>query len=437
MLLDNHVIRDSARPTRGLFWFRHDLRFHDQVVLSSLCQQVDELTLLFIIDDSWFVPNSYGIQPVGEHRFNFLIDTIEALNEKASALGHSILTLKGQTPELLVSLLSSNAYTHIGVTEHGGYNERREVEAVSRFFPNIEIVTGESSSLFNQNDLPFNLEVMPDVFTPFKRKIESAIKPCEPVATLTALPTPFTPDIDAECQYTLNRRPPRNQTEGSFVGGEDAALSHLNSYLFEWKVAASYKETRNALDNWRDSTKLSPWLATGALSARYVIQEVKQYEQNVVKNDSTYWIYFELLWREYFYWLQQKFGPKWFQFDGIKSKTPNTSHNHEVFVGWCNGQSGYPIVDACMRQLASTGYMSNRGRQLVASCFVNELRQDWRYGAAWFESQLLDYDVASNWGNWLYLAGVGTDPRENRQFNLQKQTEIYDPKGDFCAKWLD
>ena len=89
-----------------------------------------------------------------------------------------------------------------------------------------------------------------------------------------------------------------------------------------------------------------------------------------------------------------------------------------------------------MRQLAVTGYMSNRGRQLVASCFVNELRQDWRYGAAWFESQLLDYDVASNWGNWLYLAGVGTDPRENRQFNLQKQTEIYDPNGEFCAKWL-
>ena len=142
------------------------------------------------------------------------------------------------------------------------------------------------------------------------------------MATLTALPRSYTPDIDAECQYTLNRRPPRNQAEGTFVGGEDAALSHLNSYLFEWKVAASYKETRNALDNWRDSTKLSPWLATGALSARYVIQEVKKYEQNVVKNDSTYWIYFELLWREYFYWLQQKFGSKWFQLEGIKSNYP-------------------------------------------------------------------------------------------------------------------
>ena len=80
--------------------------------------------------------------------------------------------------------------------------------------------------------------------------------------------------------------------------------------------------------------------------------------------------------------------------------------------------------------------MSNRGRQLVASCLVHELNLDWRYGASWFEHSLLDYDVASNWGNWQYLAGVGCDPRGHRQFNLEKQTQMYDPNGEFRNRWL-
>jgi deoxyribodipyrimidine photo-lyase len=88
-----------------------------------------------------------------------------------------------------------------------------------------------------------------------------------------------------------------------------------------------------------------------------------------------------------------------------------------------------------MNQLKETGYMSNRGRQLVASCFVHELNLDWRYGASYMESQLIDYDVGSNWGNWQYLAGVGADPRGHRRFNLDKQASVYDPDGEFVAKW--
>jgi deoxyribodipyrimidine photo-lyase len=90
-----------------------------------------------------------------------------------------------------------------------------------------------------------------------------------------------------------------------------------------------------------------------------------------------------------------------------------------------------------MRQLLKTGYMSNRGRQLVASCFVHELGQDWRYGAKYFEHQLIDFDVASNWGNWQYLGGVGADPRGHRQFNLQKQTATYDPNNKFITQWMN
>lgn len=107
----------------------------------------------------------------------------------------------------------------------------------------------------------------------------------------------------------------------------------------------------------------------------------------------------------------------------------------ELFKQWCSGDTDYPIVNAIMKQLNTTGYISNRGRQVVASCFVNELGLDWRYGAAYFQQQLIDHDVASNWGNWRYIAGVGADPRGGRHFNLEKQTNIYDPLGDYIAEW--
>ncbi|MEF1207652.1 FAD-binding domain-containing protein, partial [Photobacterium damselae] len=107
----------------------------------------------------------------------------------------------------------------------------------------------------------------------------------------------------------------------------------------------------------------------------------------------------------------------------------------ERFKRWCESNTPYPLVNALMRQLITTGYMSNRGRQIVASCFVNELELDWRYGAAFFEQHLIDYDIASNWGNWQYLAGVGADPKGNRHFNLDKQTELFDPQGQFITKW--
>jgi deoxyribodipyrimidine photo-lyase len=88
-----------------------------------------------------------------------------------------------------------------------------------------------------------------------------------------------------------------------------------------------------------------------------------------------------------------------------------------------------------MRQLVETGWMSNRGRQIAASCLVNEMQVDWRFGAAFFEKHLIDFDVASNYGNWQYIAGVGADPRGGRHFNIDKQAGIYDPDGAFTRRW--
>ena len=119
----------------------------------------------------------------------------------------------------------------------------------------------------------------------------------------------------------------------------------------------------------------------------------------------------------------------------MRQKRPLTTFIPQRFARWCQGETPYPIVNACMKQLNQTGFMSNRGRQLVASCLVHELAVDWRYGAAYFEQQLVDFDVGSNWGNWQYLAGIGADPRGHRRFDLDKQTTMYDPERQFIQRW--
>jgi len=166
-----------------------------------------------------------------------------------------------------------------------------------------------------------------------------------------------------------------------------------------------------------------------------VADSITEYERTETRNESTYWLWFELLWREYYYWYALKHGANLFRRDGVqREKRQATFYGHR-FMAWCQGNTEYPLVNAAMNQLRETGYMSNRARQLVASCFVNELELDWRYGAAWFEQQLIDYDVASNYGNWQYLAGVGADPRGMRQFNLDKQMRQFDPVGEFIQRW--
>ena len=301
--------------------------------------------------------------------------------------------------------------------------------------PKVAFQQFETLSLFTEGSLPMALEDLPGTFSQFRKKVEK-IGQRHPgalrIRTLTALPPPpgFPEDTRGQCPPITDPQHPLQ-----FRGGEDAGLARLNEFLFGNHGIADYKQTRNALDTWEASSKFSPWLANGSLSVKEVAVTIEKYERTETSNESTYWLWFELLWREYYYWYALKHGANLFRRDGVQRKRRNgTFYNHR-FMAWCQGNTEYPLVNAAMNQLRETGYMSNRSRQLVASCLVNELELDWRYGAAWFEQQLIDYDVASNWGNWQYLAGVGADPRGVRQFNLEKQAQQYDPDGEFVARW--
>jgi len=221
-----------------------------------------------------------------------------------------------------------------------------------------------------------------------------------------------------------------------FKGGESAGLLRLSEYLWKTNAIATYKETRNGLVGKNYSTKFSPWLANGSLSPRRIYHEVKQYEHNKVANNSTYWVIFELIWRDFFRFISIKYGKRIFYLTGIRDLVLPWKQDQKLFRKWAHGETGVPFVDANMRELLHTGFMSNRGRQNVASFLVKDLKLDWRMGAEWFESLLLDHDPCSNYGNWNYSAGIGCDPREDRKFNVIKQALDYDRDGKFVKLWI-
>jgi len=411
--------------TTGIFWFTNDLRLHDQPALWKM-QSVDKLICVFCLDPQWFRPNGLNAKAMGERRLQFLVESLKDLQQQLQHVGQ-VLIIKQQTPHLaLTELINKYNVDIIARSQHAGVYENRHWKLLQQQFPDREFVTEPSHTLFSADDLPFQLNQLPTSFTQFRKQVEDLVLP-RPMSSPQQLPpTPGPIAVDEIPQPVFQ--------PSKFTGGETAALKHINDY-FSKDLPASYKTVRNELDGWTNSTKFSPWLALGCLSVRHLASRLKNYEQTKVCNDSTYWIYFELLWREYFQWYAHRYGARLFRFDGIKNSKSRRCYYPERYQKWCNGNTPYPLVNACMKQLNATGYMSNRGRQIVASCFVHELNLDWRFGAAYFEQQLIDYDVAANWGNWQYIAGVGADPRGGRQFNIEKQTRQYDPEGEFIRHW--
>lgn len=357
------------------------------------------------------------------------------MNSSLLKLGQQLLVLY-QRPEIaLLELVSQHAIDRMCVSRQVGYDEVKTLRYLAEKVPKLIIEEVDSYTLFEQDLLPVPVEEWPDTFSGFRRNAESLSR-VGPISSPVSLPPP--PKNVMRSAGDLQRPhwvPTLSGSACEFRGGERAAREHLDSY-FETALPLSYKEVRNSIDGWDNSSKMSPWLNSGCLSTRRLKQTISEFEIQYQANDSTQWLVVEILWREYFQWSALNLGKGLFSFKGTAKASPLTSYSPERFQKWCFGSTPYPLVNACMNQLAQTGYLSNRGRQIAASCLVNELEIDWRHGPAWFEHQLVDYDVAVNWGNWQYIAGVGADPRGGCHFNLVKQTEMFDSDGSYRARWV-
>lgn len=410
---------------RALVWLRNDLRIADQPALSAARRHADAVSCVYCLDARWERPTRFGTQPLGRHRAQFLHQALEELRGRLDDCGIALHVVRGDPAEQVIRLCRETGVGRIHQGRPPAYDELQDAARVQAELPGLDWQTLDTSTLFDQRALVGVLQDFPGTFSRFRRRVESLQVP----APLAAPGSDVEPDPKAAAELA------GGTPDGpEFHGGELAGQRHLADYL-AGAAASSYKQTRNALDDDAAYTRLSPWLAAGSLSPRQVLASLREYEAQHGANESTYWIYFELLWREYFHWYAQVHGARLFAFAGIGGRRPLTTFYPRRFRAWREGRTPWPLVNACMRRLNQTGYLSNRGRQIAASCLVNELETDWRSGAAWFEQQLVDYDVASNWGNWQYIAGVGADPRGGRHFNLEKQARDFDPDGAFVARW--
>ncbi|KAH0856308.1 LOW QUALITY PROTEIN: hypothetical protein HID58_084569 [Brassica napus] len=328
--------------------------------------------------------------------------------------GLNLLIRSGKPEDILPSLAKDfgahTVFAHKETCSEELHVERLVDKALKRVGNGTKLELIWGSTMYHKDDLPFDVLELPDIYTQFRKSVEANCR----IRSSTRIPVSIGPtpcvdnwgDVPTLGQLGLE---PQEVTRGMrFVGGESAGLGR--------DLLKVYKETRNGMLGPDYSTKFSPWLAFGCISPRFIYEEVQRYERERVANNSTYWVLFELLWRDYFRFLSIKCGNSLFHLGNVLTKQTGGPRNVQgewsqdkrLFESWRDGKTGYPLIDANMKELSTTGFMSNRGRQIVCSFLVRDMGLDWRMGAEWFETCLLDYDPCSNYGNWTYGAGTTT-----------------------------
>ncbi len=456
-------------PGLHLHWYRNDLRTDDHPAVDQ-AMSAEAFFPVFVWQPAWYAETRYGFRKASARRARFLHESLEALDAALQRLGSALLVVVGKPedvlPELARKLGAQRITAQAEHTHEELEDERRVGEALAATEgPALELFEG--LTMVHPSALPYAVEEVPDVFGAFRRKAEKHSPIREPLPEPEAVPGWPSMEALSSSLELLGRGSLPASGEGlagalpggladlgfsaeeideaaqddprsafPFSGGQASARARLDDYVFGRALVANYKKTRNGLLGEAFSSKLSPWLANGSLSPRRAHEAVKTFEAQNGGNQSTYWLIFELLWRDFFRFQAMKVGRKLFTPGGIQEKDRSYQNAHQAFAGWQDGKSGHPFIDANMVELARTGWMSNRGRQNVASWLVRDLDVDWRWGAAWFEHHLLDYDPCSNYGNWQYVAGVGHDPRGDRRFDPDRQAWTYDRKGRFVETWL-
>ncbi len=426
--------------TAALVWFTKDLRVRDNHSLMKASEENEMVIAAYCFDPRQFATTKYGFKKTEKYRAKFLIETIENLRQNLEKRNISLLVFYEKPEVIFPNLIKKYQISSVYCQREWTSEESQVFKNLHQKLPNCTFIEYYDQFLFHPDDIPYNdFSNIPKIFTNFRKKVEAnaEVRKCgatpeiQQKSNLVENQTkiPRLTDLGLE-EFELDER-----TAFPFNGGEDAAEARLKNYFWETENLKNYKETRNGMLGEDYSSKFSAWLANGSLSPRYIYAEVKKFETEITANESTYWLVFELLWRDYFKYVSLKHGSKIFQLKGILEKDLNWNNDSEIFKKWINGKTEERFVNANMREIAATGFMSNRGRQNVNSYWAKELLQDWRMGAAYFESMLIDYDVHSNWGNWMYNSGVGNDPRD-RKFNIKKQAERYDEDGKYQDTWL-
>jgi deoxyribodipyrimidine photo-lyase len=426
----------------SIIWFKTDLRLSDNETLIKTIAQSEQIIPVYCFDDSHFETNKYGFKKTGNFRAQFILESLTDLDKNLRKIGSGLVILKGKPEIEIPKIVAQYKAQKVFAKREVAFEEKKTEKLVKEklFKLRCEFETFSTSTLYHAEDLPFSIKDIPDVFSNFRKKTEKDAIIRKSFAKPVTINSPEIPKLNLPTleDLVLEFSAIDSRAAITFKGGETEAMNRLQHYFYETQCLSTYKETRNGMVGENYSSKFSAWLAHGCISPRFIYEKIKKYEKQFGANDSTYWLIFELLWRDFYRFMFKKYQTKFFLYEGIQSEKVNSkSLNEKLLSQWINCATDSDFINANMLEMKLTGFMSNRGRQNVASYFCNEMNMDWRFGAAYFESKLIDYDVCSNWGNWAYLAGVGNDPRGHRWFNIEKQAGDYDKNKAFRNLWLN
>lgn len=413
-------------PATAVWWIRRDVRLADNLALHEALAHADQVIPLFVVD-----PVLRDSGWVAQQRVHFLYAGLQQLDADLRARGSRLIVKSGLVEEVLAEVVQWSAATAVFAQDDVSPYAKRRDTAVAEVVP-LQLLPGLTVH-------PPDLVLKPDgtpytVFTPFSK----VWKQMRPPQRSDLLPMPkkiSTPnELGTDALLTFM------QPEDPFVSGEAEAQRRLCDFVQgEDAPVWRYGNGRNQLD--LDGTsKLSPYLRFGMISARQAVvaaQEAIDAAATVeARKGAETWLN-ELIWREFYISIlhhfphvrTRSFRP---QYDAIDWR-----NDHQEFDAWCAGKTGYPVVDAAMRQLKETGWMHNRARMITASFLVKDLLIDWRWGEKWFMQHLVDGDPAANNGGWQWTAGTGTDAAPYfRIFNPTTQGKKFDPEGKYIRRWL-
>ncbi len=428
----------QKQKINSLVWFRNNMRVEDNRSLTKAINNSENVIGFINIDPKNFLSTKYGFKKTEKYRVKFLLETISDLKSQLDKLNISLIITHKDFSQSINEIINQFEVTSIYTQTEWTRDELKE----ESFIPEeINLIKDFDQFLFSPNDVRSLYDNIPRGFSNFRKKCEKYLS----VNDTLSIPKSLNSDNKISIDYPIPSLSDlgfkdfevHKDSVFRFKGGETNAKNRIRNYFFETRNVSTYKLTRNGLIGEDYSSKFSPWLANGSVSVKYIFKSLKEYEKEVEKNDSTYWLYFELIWRDFFKYVSMQHKDKFFNKDGIYGEDKEWSDDQDILLNWINGKTNEPFVNANMIELSQTGFMSNRGRQNVSNYLTKELKIDWRIGAEYFESMLIDYDVHSNYGNWLYNAGIGNDSMPFRKFNPKLQSERYDPDKLYEKIWLN